>query len=255
MTDHERTVLPLFPLGTVLFPGLVLPLRVFEQRYRALVRTLLNLPEPGQRIFGVVAIRRGWEVATVPADRQTSGGETDGDGAEEPLLYDIGCTAEIRDVTEHPDGTYDIVTVGRQRYAIGERVASPEPYAQAEVAFLPEQPGPDGDADELGPRVLAAFRVYLRAFRGAAENGPSAPNGREAAGEEQLPGDPVVLSHLVAATASLRLADRQALLAAPDTATRLRDELRLLRHETWLLTRTRAVPANLPDLPIRPGPN
>jgi hypothetical protein len=236
VTEAERTVLPLFPLGTVLFPGLVLPLRVFEERYRELVRTLMQRPDPADRTFGVVAIRQGWEVAQATT-------EVD--------LYDVGCTAEIREVTEHSDGTYDIVTVGRSRYAIAELVAASTPYAQAAVTLLPEMPGADGEADALGPRVLAAFRAYLRAFRAGADP----LTGAGAADEEQLPEDTLVLSHLVAATASLRLADRQALLAAPDTATRLRDELRLLRHETSLITRIRAVPANLSDLPIRPGPN
>ena len=51
-----------FPLGTVLFPGLVLPLHVFEERYRALVRHLVDQPDGTPREFGVVAIERGWEV-------------------------------------------------------------------------------------------------------------------------------------------------------------------------------------------------
>jgi Lon protease-like protein len=230
VTDSERTVLPLFPLGTVLFPGLMLPLRVFEERYRALVRMLMERPDPAQRAFGVVAIRRGWEVAQA---------------ATEVDLYDVGCTAEIRKVTEHADGTYDLVTVGRRRYAIAELLSTSTPYQQASVTLLPERPGPDGDADALAPRVLAAFRAYLRAIDA----------GTDGADAEQLPDDPLQLSHLVAATASLHLHDRQSLLAAPDTATRLREELRLLRHETGLITRIRAVPANLSDLPVRPGPN
>jgi Lon protease-like protein len=229
VTDAERIVLPLFPLGTVLFPGLVLPLHIFEERYRALVRTLIERSDPGERSFGVVAIRRGWEVGQ-PA-------------IEDPELYDVGCTAEIRDVTAHPDGTYDIVTVGRRRYEIAELVPGETPYARASVTYLPERPGPSGEADALGPRVLAAFRAYLRALK----------NGH--AEEEQLPDDPVVLSHLVAATASLTIADRQALLAAADTATRLREELRLLNRETRLFARVKAVPATLADLTVRPGRN
>ena len=55
--------LPVFPLATVLFPGLVLPLHIFEERYRALVRHLVGLPEGAPREFGVVAIQAGWEVA------------------------------------------------------------------------------------------------------------------------------------------------------------------------------------------------
>lgn len=245
MSDAER-VLPLFPLGTVLFPGLVLPLHVFEERYRELVRTLLARPA-AERVFGVVAIRRGR-----PGGDGRRGGrsgdagaapEPSADHGDRPDLYDIGCTAEIRDVTEHPDGTYDLVTVGRRRFAIRELVEAPTPYLQAAVSFLPEQPGPDGAAEALGPRVLAAFRAYLRAYRSSA------------AGQEQLPEDPQVLSNLVAATAALTLAERQALLAAPDTATRLREALRLLQRETSLVSRIRAVPASLADLPVRPGPN
>ena len=72
---------------------------------------------------------------------------------------------------------------------------------------------------------------------------------------EQLPDDPVVLSHLVAATASLTVADRQRLLAAPDTAARLRAELALLHREVNLLAQVRAVPLALSELPVTPGPN
>jgi hypothetical protein len=110
------------------------------------------------------------------------------------------------------------------------------------VSYLPEQPGPAGDADQLGPRVIAAFRAYLHAVR-------------LDTADEQLPDDPLVLSHLVAATASLSLAERQTLLATPDTATRLRKELVLLHREIGLLSQVRAVPVSLSDLPVRPGPN
>src|SRR5574338_280157 len=171
VTDGERATLPLFPLATVLFPGLVLPLHVFEDRYRALIRTLLQRPEPAQRVFGVVAIRQGWEV---------------GDSSASLTLYDVGCTAEIRQVAERPDGSYDLVTVGRRRYAITEVLPTGAPYLHAAVDFLPEQPGPPGEADSIGPRVLATFRAYLRALR-------------QDAADEQLPEDPLVLSHVVAA--------------------------------------------------------
>jgi Lon protease-like protein len=224
VTFPERAVLPLFPLGTVLFPGLVLPLRVFEERYRALVRTLQQRSDPAQRTFGVVAIRHGSEV-----------------GQADPQLYDVGCTAEIRDVTEQRDGSFDLVTVGRRRYAIDSLVPATTPYAQASVTYLPEEAGPDADA--LAPRVLAAFRRYLSALRG------------DPASAEQLPEDPLVLSHVVAATAALSLGARQAQRAATDTATRLRDELRLLQRERQLLNQLRAVPADLSDLPVRPSPN
>jgi uncharacterized protein len=77
-------LIPLFPLGTPLFPGVVLPLQIFEPRYRRLMRDLLALPEAGdRRFFGVVAIRQGWEVEQIaPAE----------------ALYDIGCTARVQAV-------------------------------------------------------------------------------------------------------------------------------------------------------------
>jgi uncharacterized protein len=231
--------LPLFPLGAVLFPGLVMPLHVFEERYRALVRDLLAGPDDTTREFGVVAIRRGWEVAeTALVASSWSGLASAGD----VTLYEVGCTAEVRRVTEHPDGTYDLVTVGRSRFEISQVVPASTPYLQAEIRYLPELSGPEGDAERLGPRVLSAFRAYLR---GLSSGGAA----------EQLPEDPIVLSHLVAATAMLTLDDRQRLLATPDTAGRLRAELALLRREVALLRQVRAVPVAPSELPARPGPN
>lgn len=228
----DRAALPLFPLGTVLFPGLVMPLHVFEERYRSLVRAILDLPNGTPREFGVVAIRRGWEVDSA---------------AGTVTLYEIGCTAEVRQITEHPDGRYDLVTVGRQRFEITQILPAGTPYLQADVRFLPEPPR-DESADLLAPRVLAAFRLYL----GLVRTDTASP---ALALAEQLPEDPLVLSHLVAATATLTLADRQRLLAAPDTATRLRAELALLHREIVLLRQVRAVPVALSELPVRPGPN
>jgi uncharacterized protein len=225
-------VLPLFPLGTVLFPGLVMPLHVFEQRYRTLVRDLLDRPDETTREFGIVAIRRGWEVAEPTLV------------ASDVALYEVGCTAQVRRITERDDGTYDLVTVGRRRFEIERVLSAPTPYLQADVRYLPEQAGPEGDAERLVPRVLAAFRAYLSGLS-------SNPGGSG----DQLPEDPLVLSHLVAATAMLGLDDRQRLLATPDTAGRLRAELTLLHRELALLRQVRAVPVAPSDLPVQPGPN
>ena len=86
--------MPLFPLGTVLYPGLLLPLHIFEDRYRQLVRDLLDGQEP--RGFGVIAIRKGRETGV------------DGISA----LYEIGCTTTLRRVSRHDDGRFELVTVG-----------------------------------------------------------------------------------------------------------------------------------------------
>ncbi|MEV4201698.1 LON peptidase substrate-binding domain-containing protein [Micromonospora globbae] len=230
--------LPVFPLGTVLFPGLVLPLHIFEERYRALVRHLVALPEDAPREFGVVAIQAGWEVApTGPGGRPLPGG---GD----VTLHEVGCTAELRQVTELADGGFDIVTVGRRRFRIAEVDRRSAPYLTAEVEWLPEPGGTDETAELLAARVISVFRQYLGLIR---------PDPQDIT--EQLPEDPTVLSHLVAATAALTVDDRQRLLAIDDTAARLRAELRLLNREAALLRQVRAVPVPLAELASPPTPN
>ena len=223
--------LPLFPLGTVLFPGLVLPLTVFEDRYRHLVRHLMDLPDGTPREFGVVAIEQGLEVLP-----PTTGGIVH----SEVSLHNVGCVAQLRQVTEHTDGHFEIVSVGDRRFRITGLVADPAPYPVASVEWFPE-PAATEAADELAPQVLAAFRDYLEVLRGGHE--------------DQLPDDPIVLSHLIAATAALTVAERQELLATPDTTTRLRDELRLLQRETALLRHVRAVPLTPGELDQRYSPN
>lgn len=219
--------LPLFPLGTVLFPGLVLPLHVFEQRYRTLVNELLELPDP-QRRFGVVAIRQGREVGV--------------DGVH--ALYDVGCVAELRRAEPYEDGRFDIVCVGAERFTLAALVDSPS-YLVGEVDLLPEQPGSAAELPLLDAAVRAAFGDYLTAVSAASGDELDSP---------ELPDSPLVLSYLVAAATALDLDVRQQLLAEVDGATRLRTELAVLRRETTLLRRLAAAPS--PDLlrgPVSPN--
>ena len=233
----------MFPLGTVLFPGLVLPLHIFEERYRDLVRHLVSLPEDAPREFGVVAIRQGWE--TLPSAGRASNAPANAPASAAVTLHEFGCTAELRQVTELPDGRYDIVTVGRRRFKIADVSSGSTPYLTAAVEWLPEPSGREEVADRLAPRVLALFRQYLTLI--GSDDSPDVG--------EQLPDDPTVLSHLVAATAALTVEDRQRLLAEADTASRLRSELRLLTREAALLRRVRAVPVPLPELAVPASPN
>jgi uncharacterized protein len=227
--------LPLFPLGTVLFPGLLLPLHIFEERYRRLVRDLLNGPEP--RRFGVIAIRQGRETGVdgVAVGRLS--------GKESTALYEIGCTATLRRVAEHEDGRYDLVTAGTERF----RLASLDdslPYLQGEVEFLPETAGDEAAAALAVQAVQGAFRDYLGALseRGAEITVP------------ELPDEPVLLSYLVAATIVLDLPDRQGLLAVPDALGRLEAERALLTREAAMLRTFTSAPA--PDLRNTPfNPN
>ncbi|GAA4599997.1 Lon protease-like protein [Actinoplanes octamycinicus] len=231
--------LPVFPLSTVLFPGLVLPLHIFEERYRALVRELAAQPAEPPAEFGVVTLRHGSEVAPEPGDGPVP--PPDPVGADD--LFEVGCTAELRHVSELPDGRFDIMTVGRRRFRILDVEQGAEPYLTARVEWLPDDGSPDQTAELLKPRVLTAFQQYLELLR---------PNAEIL---DQVPDDATVLSHLVAATAQLTLEERHALLAAPDTTSRLRAELRLLNREAGLLARVRAVPVPLSDLARPASPN
>jgi Lon protease-like protein len=222
------TALPLFPLGqTVLFPGMTLPLHVFEERYRELVRTLVAQEDPGPRRFGVVAIRQGWEV-----------------GAEAvQALHEVGCAAELRRVSRYPDGRYDIVTVGTDRFRLLDVDRETRPYLVGEVEWLPADPPPGAEAALLGRAVGVLFTEYAAAATSLRPSGP-------AADPPELPADPAELSHLVASAAVLTLEDRQALLAAPTAPARLRAELRLLKRETTMVRRLRALPVPVAELQV-----
>jgi len=205
--------LPLFPLGTVLFPGLVLPLHIFEERYRLLIRELLEEPRP--RRFGVVGIELGHEV---------------GDGAARRLAP-VGCTAEIRVVNPHDDGRFDVVTVGGERFRLLQ-VDDSRPYLSGEVEFLPEEAGTEPDA--AAGRVGRLFRLYRLRLEAA---------GAPAGDPVELPDDPVRLSYLIAGAMVLDQRDKQRLLEAADATQRLWAEHELLRREIRLLDALPTVPA------------
>jgi Lon protease-like protein len=206
------TRLPIFPLATVLVPGLVLPLRIFEPRYRVLVEALMALPEGATRQFGVIALRSGSEVGDL----------------DPPDVHAVGCTAELREVTPYADGRFDIVTVGETRFRLtGLDIAAGTPYHTGIVEFLPEPDG-EGDVQRLAGVVTHLFAAY-----------------RQALGVEvsALPDDPQVVSYLIAAAVVLQLPDRQSLLEQPTTTDRLRAECDLLRRECALVQAFRSLPA------------
>jgi Lon protease-like protein len=208
--------LPLFPLGSVLFPGVVLPLHIFEPRYRRMVADLRELPEGEPREFGVVAIRDGREVGPEAVES----------------VYDVGCTARISALEAHEDGRYSLVTTGTQRFRLLD-VDTTGPYLRGEVDFLEESAGPDAEA--LKTSSTALLLGYQRALAGL--------RGVRAGPIPELPDDPTVLSYLIAAAMVLDLRDKQRLLATPDTATRLKREQALLRRETLLIKELRTLPA------------
>src|SRR6266566_2925082 len=132
--------LPLFPLNTVLCPGIALPLHVFEDRYRALVRHCLDTTSP----FGVVLIREGREVG--PAAVSFRG---------------VGTIAEIRDAGRHEDGRFDLLVVGTRRFGIRRMVDAPQPYLVADVDILEETVADEQIAEQLAGAATRRFVTYL----------------------------------------------------------------------------------------------
>ncbi|MFJ8809009.1 LON peptidase substrate-binding domain-containing protein [Streptomyces sp. NPDC102490] len=231
--------LPLFPLNSVLFPGLVLPLNIFEERYRAMMRELLKTPEDEPRRFAVVAIRDGYEVAqTAPGLPDPTAAVERGPAAgfgTDPLkaFHKVGCVADAATIRERADGTFEVLATGTTRMRLLS-VETSGPFLTAELDPLPEEPGDEAGA--LAEGVLRSFRQYQKRLAGARE--------RSLATGSDLPDEPGVVSYLVAAAMMLDTPTKQRLLQAPDTASRLRDELKLLRSETSIIRTLPSLPAS-----------
>jgi uncharacterized protein len=216
--------LALFPLGTVLLPGLMLPLQIFEPRYRELISDLLDLPDDVPRQFGVVAIKLGREV-----------------GPDRPELYEVGCTALVRRAERFPDGRYGLVTVGERRFAVRGLDADTRPYLIGDVTYLADDAGDEEPADALVPVVQGLLRDYTAKLATKKAFDIQLPD---------LPDNPVTLSYLVAAAVVPDLARRQELLEAPDALSRLRAEQTMLRRELGLLNSITTVASpNLSRIP------
>jgi len=214
--------LPLFPLNTVLVPGLVMPLHIFEPRYRELVEELLAEPEEDAREFGIIAVRDGKDI------------DRDGIAA----LYPVGIATILRQAERLKDGRFDIVTTGSRRFRV-LGIDTSQPLIRGEVEFLDD---PTDAADAL---IAEDVSRRFHAYRGALSGQVAAveEESPEAGSLDDLPDDPTVLSYLVTAAMVLPTGERQDLLAAESTGERLQLARALLRRETGLIAALSAVPA------------
>jgi ATP-dependent Lon protease len=258
--------LPLFPLNTVLCPGIALPLHVFEDRYRALVRHCLETTSP----FGIVLIREGREV-----------------GAGAISFSGIGTIAEIRDAGRRDDGRFDLLVVGTRRFGIRRVLDGRGPYLVADVAILDERVGDPAIAQQLATSATRRFVTYLELLQprsgetsedidvrvevetepddgddddeeaeddeseasdeasdaNAEADAPGAEPPADASEKRRrrrrvlIPDDPTVLSHLLAGILQIELPRRQALLELGTTEERLLTLLGLIDREILLLRR------------------
>ncbi len=192
------TTLAMFPLGSVLFPTMVLPLHVFEPRYRQLMEDCLA----GDLEFGVCLISRGSEVG---------GGDT---------RTDVGTVAQIVDAQQFDDGRWVVAAVGTRRIRILAWLAE-DPYPRADVEnWIDEQS--EGDLTSERDQVVALLRELIGL---QARLGQPAPSP-----DVTIDVDPTLASYQVATLSPLGPFDRQQLLATPDTAGRLARLATMLRE-------------------------
>lgn len=187
------SAMPMFPLGSVLLPGGILPLHVFEPRYRQLVEDCLRRDTPE---FGVTLIERGSEVGG--GDQRT----------------DVGTVARIVQVGRLPDGRYAVVAVGHRRIRVREWLPD-APYPRAHVDDWPDD-GFDTVPQGWVDLVEGAVRRIRRVRALAAELGDL-----PAVDDPDLPVGVSEVSHALVDRAPLGPADRQALLAEPHPAARV----------------------------------
>jgi Lon protease-like protein len=189
-------VAPMFPLGTVLVPGMVLPLHVFEPRYRRMVD---DSRKQHHSTFGIVLIERGSEVG---------GGD---------VRTDVGTLARIVRAEELPGGRWILGVLGIHRIRV-ERWLPDDPYPRAEIhewaERLPEPPAAGEGAPDDRAEVTTLLRRTAALRREMGEPAPPL--------DLELADDPVAASYQAAVAAPLGPADRQALLAAPTVPTRWR---------------------------------
>jgi Lon protease-like protein len=195
--------IPLFPLSVVLFPHMPLPLHIFEERYRQMLR---DCQDEGTS-FGVVAIREGVE-AMGPA-----------------TPHPVGTLAQLRKVERLDDGRYNLLVVGASRFRI-TGVSTRKPYLVGEVEYLQDSDCGEPVSSELARQVGTAFRASADTLRQLAGQDPTAI---------ELPDDPELLSYLVSATLQVEVARKQELLEMDAAGERLRGCLALLRREAVLL--------------------
>jgi len=199
----EPREIPLFPLNTVLFPGMTLALHIFEERYKLMIGECLQDTQP----FGIVLIRSGSEV---------------GPSADFHL---VGTTAHITQVERLPDGRMNIVTLGYRRFKIHE-VRHDRPYLVGLVEDFPLQSTDNVLSQPLVHDLSLMLQRYLDIF---------AKLGKVDLHMTELPKDAETLAFLIAIVLRTPMKDKQDLLSAADVLSLLKLERRMLRREAQIL--------------------
>ena len=193
--NDRQDVLPLFPLNVVLFPGMPLPLHIFEERYKAMIGECLQYDIP----FGIVLIKEGAEV---------------GDPAEP---YSVGTTARIAQVERLDGGRMNLMTEGRRRFRIVE-VTQQVPYLKGRVDYISEEQGqPSSETLEEAGELFSSYLKSVAGLRGRWMS------------RARVPEDALALSYTISHFLELSPHTRQQLLEADSVQQRLEEVMPLLR--------------------------
>ena len=236
--------LPYFPLHSVVFPHLPLPLHIFEERYRAMTRDILADGSPYAGKFVVAMLTNGQEA-----------GDTASVGRS------VGTICEVRTAERFDDGRWVLLAAGVARATLGA-VDRSGAYAVVDATELPELGGTLDPT--LLPQVQGALDGYLatvkRFVTTAASLGHADDEVQQVARSLDevlkpisLPDDPLAASYAVGGVLQIELSRKQELLELPDAATRLRAELALLRRESRLLADGAMPPMGANDLRYNPN--
>lgn len=202
----EPMHLPLFPLRLALFPGMMLPLHIFEPRYREMIHHCLETQSP----FGVVMIREGKE----------------GGGPATP--YEIGTAARITKVEKQPDGRMNIMAAGTRRFRI-ESLDHSHAYLSAEVSHFPILNGSTTQALIMANRIRPKILRYVDLL---------AKSTGTQLNLAQLPEDPTTLAMLIGIAMQVNMEEKQKILALAGVPEMLDWENFYLARELQLLQYT-----------------
>lgn len=193
--------LPIFPLPAVLLPNELLPLHIFEPRYRQLLKDV----QLTNRLFGVSFFSAEESII------------------EKPVAGSLGCAAEVRDVQMLEDGRANIATVGVIRYRLDGYVETGEPYLVSEISFFEDD---EEDSSTLEALADEVFALFIRVAKAAHDL-----SGERAAMPEIPQVEPQHLSFLIAAAFNLQPEVKYEFLEMRSTAERL-DRLRDMLRQT-----------------------
>ncbi len=201
----------LFPLNVVLFPGMMLPLHIFEDRYKSMINACLG----GDQIFGVVLAKNKLAQSENVVDVYTDD------------LYNVGTTARITAVEHLDDGRMNLITIGQERFTIKGVAASEDDFLVGQVKPFPMQgSGDPARIDNMVQKLKPLVQEYINYL--ADVSGEDLSNAT-------LPTDPAALAYLAGTAVQGPLPDKQQLLSAETLSALISKTVRVLDRENQIL--------------------